>query len=100
MKYGAICADPPWTFKTWSDKGKGRSAERHYSCMTPNEMAWIEPQHRWAAPDCALFLWVTDPMLKHGIDLNEGLAVSVCDRGVHLGQDQEAERHDQDLGRC
>ena len=31
--YGAIYADPPWDFKTYSHKGKGRSAEAHYDCM-------------------------------------------------------------------
>ena len=24
-KYHIIYADPPWTFRTWSDKGKGKS---------------------------------------------------------------------------
>ena len=32
-KYNIIYADPPWTFKTRSQKGKGKSAEVHYSCM-------------------------------------------------------------------
>ena len=27
-----ILADPPWTFATYGEKGKGRSAEQHYSC--------------------------------------------------------------------
>ena len=30
-KYKVIYADPPWTFKTWSNKGKEKkSAENHY----------------------------------------------------------------------
>lgn len=32
-KYDIIYADPPWSFKTYSDKGKGRSAEKHYPTM-------------------------------------------------------------------
>jgi hypothetical protein len=28
--YGVIYADPPWTFATYSRKGKGRSAEAYY----------------------------------------------------------------------
>ena len=30
--YGVIYADPPWTFATYSRKGKGRSAEAYYDC--------------------------------------------------------------------
>ena len=36
--YRAIYADPPWRFATYSDKGKGRSAEAHYDCMTLPEI--------------------------------------------------------------
>ena len=32
--YRVIYADPPWTFATYSRKGKGRSAEAHYDCMS------------------------------------------------------------------
>ena len=32
-RYGAILADPPWRFETWSAKGRGRSADRHYPVM-------------------------------------------------------------------
>jgi N6-adenosine-specific RNA methylase IME4 len=32
--YKVIYADPPWTFATYSKKGKGRSAEAHYDTMT------------------------------------------------------------------
>ena len=32
--YRVIYADPPWRFATYSDKGKGRSAEAHYDCLT------------------------------------------------------------------
>jgi N6-adenosine-specific RNA methylase IME4 len=33
-RFGAILVDPPWRFATWSDKGKGRSPEAHYDCMS------------------------------------------------------------------
>ena len=36
--YRVIYADPPWTFVTRSPKGKGRSAERHYGCMTIDDI--------------------------------------------------------------
>ena len=28
-KYKIIYADPPWTFNTFSEEGKGRSPEKH-----------------------------------------------------------------------
>jgi len=70
MKYGAILADPPWQFKAWSDKGKGRAAEQHYDCMIYDDLCAL-PMIEWAADDCALFLWVTDPMLLKALQLVE-----------------------------
>lgn len=63
-----IYADPPWRFETYSLKGEGRSAQRHYGCMAlPDIMAL--PVGRLAAPDCALFLWVVKSMLPEALDL-------------------------------
>ena len=57
--YRAILADPPWRFETWSDKGKGRSADAHYPTMTAAELKAMGPAVRVrAAADCLLFLWV------------------------------------------
>ncbi len=66
--YGAILADPPWNFKTYSAKGRGRSADRHYK-ITSFE-AICEMRLR-PAKDCVLFLWVTDPSLLQGLQLIE-----------------------------
>jgi N6-adenosine-specific RNA methylase IME4 len=60
--YGAILADPPWHFKTWSDKGRDRSPDRHYRTL-PIEEIMALPVATLAAPNCVLFLWVTWPML-------------------------------------
>lgn len=68
--YGAIYADPPWRFATYSDKGKGRSAEAHYDCMTLADIKAM-PVAAWAARDAALFLWTTDPMLRHALEVIE-----------------------------
>lgn len=64
--YGVILADPPWTFETYSAKGKGRSAERHYACMTDLEIAAL-PIKELAADDCVLFLWTTAPKLEDAL---------------------------------
>jgi N6-adenosine-specific RNA methylase IME4 len=62
-KFGVIYADPPWTFDTYSDKGKSRSAENHYACMSITEIKRL-PVCKLAAADCVLMLWGTNPRLK------------------------------------
>lgn len=63
-KYKIIYADPPWQFKAWSNKGKGRSPERHYKTMSLEEIKML-PVAQLADKDCALFLWSTSPMLEN-----------------------------------
>lgn len=65
--HGVIYADPPWAFKTYSDKGKGKSPDNHYVCQ---DIDWIKslPVADLAAPDCALFLWATWPMMREALD--------------------------------
>lgn len=65
-KYGAILADPPWSWKAWSKKGDGRSALNHYSTMPLADIALL-PVYKHAAPDCALFLWCIDSMLPQAL---------------------------------
>jgi hypothetical protein len=44
--YRVIYADPPWTFATYSRKGKGRSAEAYYNCMSLAEIRAL-PVAEW-----------------------------------------------------
>ena len=62
-KYNVIYADPPWAYRVWSKKGMGRSAESHYPTMSIEAIKAL-PVSELADRDCALFLWVTFPMLK------------------------------------
>jgi N6-adenosine-specific RNA methylase IME4 len=66
--FGAISADPPWLFATRSGKGKGRSPEQHYDCMDLDGIKAL-PVADLAAPDCALFMWTTDPMLPMALEV-------------------------------
>lgn len=66
--YRVIYADPPWTFSTYSRKGKGRSAEAHYDCMSLADIKAL-PVAEWAAADCVLLLWTTDPLLPTALDV-------------------------------
>jgi N6-adenosine-specific RNA methylase IME4 len=65
-RFGAILADPPWSFATWSDRGKGRSAEKHYQTVSLAEISAL-PVAGLAADDCVLFLWATMPMLPQAL---------------------------------
>lgn len=62
-KYNVIYADPPWAYKVWSKKGAGRSAESHYPTMKIEDIKAL-PIGELADKDCALFLWITFPMLR------------------------------------
>lgn len=62
-KYNVIYADPPWCYRVWSDKGKGRSAESHYSTMSIEDIKKL-PIGKLADKDCALFMWITFPLLE------------------------------------
>ena len=65
-KYNIIYADPPWKFKTYSDKGKDRSPEKHYLCMSEKDISNL-PIQSITKDNCILFLWVTYPCLLQGI---------------------------------
>ena len=67
-KYGVIYADPPWFYRVWSAKGGHKSASVHYPVMKVDDIKRL-PVVDLAAPDCALFLWVTMPNLLEGIEV-------------------------------
>ena len=78
-KYNIIYADPPWTYKVWSKKGKGRSAESHYPCMQKEEIQNL-PIENITEQNAVLFLWVTFPCLLEGLELIEkwGFTYKTC----------------------
>ena len=67
-KYGIIYADPPWHYSVYSKKGAGRSAESHYPTMTIEEIQAL-PVSELADKDCALFMWITFPLLKESLSV-------------------------------
>lgn len=79
-KYNIIYADPPWTFKTYSAKGKEKkSAENHYPCMKKQDIQQL-PVKSIAADDCVLLMWVTFPCLQEGLELIDlwGFTYKTC----------------------
>lgn len=69
-QFNIIYADPPWNFKTYSSKGKGKSPEKYYSCLTLEDLKAL-PVPSLAATDCALFLWMPSQHLKEALELME-----------------------------
>ena len=67
-KYQIIYADPPWSYKVWSEKGKGSCAENHYPTMKKEDIQKL-PIKDIAEKNAVLFLWVTAPCLIEGIEL-------------------------------
>ena len=78
--YGAIYADPPWSFEVWSkDTGNGRSAESHYSTMTMRQIARL-PVDELAAKDCVLFMWACWPSIADALKIIDawGFTYKTC----------------------
>lgn len=68
--FGAIVADPPWAFHTFSGENMTphRSTEDHYRTMTFDELAALDVGE-CAARDCALFMWTVGSHLEESIAL-------------------------------
>lgn len=58
-KYNIIYADPPWKYNT--------DANKHYECVPLKEI-YNFPIDKIAAKNCALFLWVTFPILPECLE--------------------------------
>ncbi|MHB2265830.1 MT-A70 family methyltransferase [Aliihoeflea sp. PC F10.4] len=66
LKYGAILADPPWSYAMRSKKGYEKSPEAHYTTMSEAELCALPVGHL-AHPDCFLFMWSTWPHLPQAM---------------------------------
>lgn len=79
--YSLLCIDPPWTFRTYSPKGWGKSAQRHYDCMTLGDIRAL-PVRDLAAKDCLVWLWATAPLLDVQIDVLKGWGARYVSSGA------------------
>lgn len=66
-KYDVIYADPPWRYQ---DKKCNGTCALHYDTMKIQDIKDL-PVKELAAKDCVIFMWITYPMLKEGIELME-----------------------------
>jgi N6-adenosine-specific RNA methylase IME4/ParB-like chromosome segregation protein Spo0J len=69
LKAGVIYADPPWRFEPYSRlTGMDRAPDNHYPAMSLDGIKAVDVASI-AAPDCALFLWATAPMLLQALEV-------------------------------
>lgn len=69
-RYDIIYADPPWKYKIEAMPG---CAAEHYGCMTIGQLIGMKPfLDKIAAPNCALLMWATSPLLPDALDVIHG----------------------------
>lgn len=90
-RYGAILADPPWRFLNRTTAGEKKNPVAHYPCMSIAELAEL-PVARLAAPDCALVMWATAPLLHRAIELLEAWGFTFKSAGAWGKQSSTGER--------
>ena len=75
---GAVLADPPWSWESYSVAGDGRSACQHYEVMSLDDLE-AYPVAEMAATDSWLFLWVvsSNAAARTRSDARVGLQVFV-----------------------
>jgi N6-adenosine-specific RNA methylase IME4 len=102
-KYAVIYGDAPWTFATYSAKGKGRSAERHYATMSLDAIKAL-PVGDLTLPVSTLLLWAVMPQLPAALEVikawgftfktiafvwikttRKGRLIALDGRGLHWG---------------
>ncbi len=66
FRYRAGAVDCPWAFETWSAKGKGKSADRHYPTMKTDDLCRL-PIGQLFAADAGIIVWATAPMIKDAL---------------------------------
>ena len=65
-QYNIIYADPPWKYQ--GGQNLRGSPSKHYPVMPLDEICAL-PVSKFAAENCALFLWVTFPKLEECFDV-------------------------------
>jgi len=60
--FRVILADPPWRFENYSAAGEAKNPSAYYDCLSISDIAAL-PVSLLAADDCALFMWMTWPLM-------------------------------------
>lgn len=80
--YGLCMVDPPWSYTTYSAKGKEKSADKHYDCMSIADICAL-PISDLAHPDGMwVWLWATAPMYDQARTCFDHWGVKYSSQGV------------------
>lgn len=66
--YRVVLADPPWRYLTYSAKGLGKSADRHYNTMSIADIKAL-PVRQVCAKDAVVLMWIIDSHVEIGMDI-------------------------------
>jgi N6-adenosine-specific RNA methylase IME4 len=99
LRYGCILADPPWYFRNYSENGEEKNPVAHYACMDTASIASLPVSHL-AAPDCALIMWATAPMLPDAILLMSAWGFAFKSSGAWAKQSTTGEKWAFGTGYC
>lgn len=99
LHYGCILADPPWRFANYSAKGEEKNPLAHYDCMTTQDIAALPVGHL-AAPDCALVMWATAPMLPEALHVMKAWGFTFKSAGAWAKQSSTGQKWAFGTGYC
>lgn len=97
--YSALLVDPPWRFSNYSTKGEAKNPVAHYACMSLDDIAAL-PVHQLAAPDCAMLMWATAPLLPDAIELMRRWGFTFKSAGAWAKQSSTGEKWTFGTGYC
>lgn len=80
--YGLVKLDPPWSFRTYSEAGKGKSAEQHYGCMSIEDIYAMPVEELAHRDGMWVWLYTTAPMLLEAIECFKRWDVTYVTNGV------------------
>lgn len=99
QSYDVILADPPWRFENYSAEGEEKNPLAHYDCMTIDDLRAL-PVARLAAPNCALVMWATAPLLDKAIDLLSDWGFTYKSAGAWAKQSSSGRKWSFGTGYC
>lgn len=79
--FGCIVADPPWHFKTFSEKGQGKGASQHYPTMSIDQIKALQVSDL-AAKDACLLLWTTMNFVPVALDVMDAWGFQFVSEGA------------------
>jgi N6-adenosine-specific RNA methylase IME4 len=76
-----ILCDPPWAFKTYSEKDISKSPQGQYACMTLDDIKALPVSSLAHPAGCWLVMWCTSPMLDQGFEVMRAWGFSYKTQG-------------------